>query len=175
MWSSKIAKFQKENKIKLDLKHELHLCFYIKHLLNDHYEFTTKNSHLTISDLNLEKDITQEIFYYWWSFQRFDELIKEEEKLYNDFNELKTKILSAIEKIKLPELKDKDDSETKKKKIDKINSSNEKINTLQNHLKTEVNTSNRNINNLRNFRSMYPSIDSLERFLTNIKIIVDNE
>ena len=175
MWSSKIEEFQKENKISLDLKHELHLCFYIKHLLNDHYEFTTKNKKMIISDLNLEADVSQDAFYYWWSFQRFDELTKEETKLYNEFNDLKKKILSAIEKIKLPELKDKDDSETKKKKIDKINSNNEKTIALQDHLKSEADTSNRKINNLRNFRSLYPSIDSLERFLKNIKIIIENE
>ena len=33
------------------------------------------------------------------------------------------------------------------------------------HIKSEADTSNLKINTLRNFRSMYPSIDSLERFL----------
>lgn len=69
-----------------------------------------------------------------------------------------------IEKIKLPELKDSDDESTKKKKIDKINSNNQKITKLQEHVKSEDDSSNHKINTLRNFRSMYPSIDSLERF-----------
>ena len=174
MWSKQIEEFQKENKISLDLKQELHLCFYVKQLLSDHYKFTIKDI-LIITDLNSEKEINHETFVYWWSFQRFDELIKEEQQLYNDFNDLKKKVLPAIEKIKIPELKDKDDSETKKKKINKINSNNEKINKLQNHLKSEADISNQKINNLRNFRSMYPSIDSLERFLKNIQVILMNE
>ena len=175
MWSTQIETFQKENKISLDLKLELHLCFYVKQLVSDHYKFTINEDILIITDLHSEKVINQETFFYWWSFQRFDELIKEEQQLYNDFNDLKKKVLPAIEKIKIPELKEKDDSETKKKKINKINSNNEKINKLQNHLKSEADISNQKINNLRNFRSMYPSIDSLERFLKSIKIIIENE
>lgn len=63
----------------------------------------------------------------------------------------------------------------KRKKIDKITSNNEKITKLQDHVKSEADNSNHKINTLRNFRSMYPSIDSLERFLKNIQIIVENE
>ena len=61
-----------------------------------------------------------------------------------------------------------------KKKIDKINSNNQKITKLQDHVKTEADSSNHKINTLRNFRSMYPNIDSLERFLKNVQIILEN-
>ena len=115
MWSDIIAKFQKENKKSIDLKQELHLCYYVMKLLSDHYKFTINNKKLIIRDLSSDKEISHTTFFYWWSFQRFDELIKEEEKIFNDFNEIKNKVLPAIEKIKLPELKDTDDQVQKKK------------------------------------------------------------
>ena len=175
MWSDIIAKFQKENKKSIDLKQELHLCYYVMKLLSDHYKFTINNKKLIIRDISSDKEISHTTFFYWWSFQRFDELIKEEEKIFNDFNEIKNKVLPAIEKIKLPELKDTDDQEQKNKKIDKITASNEKITKLQNHVKSEADISNQKINSLRSFRSMYPTIDSLERLLKNIRIIIENE
>jgi len=179
MWSDIIANFQKENKKSIDLKQELHLCYYVMKLLSDHYKFTIKdsdhNKKLVIHDLNSEKEISHTTFFYWWSFQRFDELIKEEEKIFNDFNDIKNKVLPAIEKIKLPELKDTDDQAQKNKKIDKITASNEKITKLQNHVKSEASISNHKINSLRSFRSMYPTIDSLERLLKNIIILLENE
>jgi|TARA_B110001454_G_scaffold208716_1_gene221502 hypothetical protein len=179
MWSDIIANFQKENKKSIDLKQELHLCYYVMKLLSDHYKFTIKdsdhNKKLVIHDLNSEKEISHTTFFYWWSFQRFDELIKEEEKIFNDFNDIKNKVLPALDKIKLPELKDTDDQVQKNKKIDKITASNEKITKLQNHVKSEASISNQKINSLRSFRSMYPTIDSLERLLKNIIILLENE
>ena len=63
---------------------------------------------------------------------------------------------------------------TKKKKIDKINSNNQKIKKLKDHVQSGADKSNQKINTLRNFRSIYPGIDSLERFLKNVQIIVEN-
>ena len=148
-------------------------------LLKEHYEFSIHLEphgceNLVIKDSKSDKEISMNSFFYWYSFTRFQELIKEEEKIFREFNELKDKILPVIEKIKLPELKDRDDEETKKKKIDKINSNNQKITKLQDHIKSEADNSNHKINNIRNFRSMYPNTDSLERFLKNIQIIVEN-
>jgi len=174
MWFSIISEFQKNNKIILDLKIELHLVFYVMNLLKEHYTFSIQNKNLIIKDIKSDKEIDKNSFFYWYSFTRFQELIKEEEKIFKEFNILKDKILPAIEKIKLPELKDSDNEETKKKKIDKINSNNQKITKLQDHVKTEADSSNHKINNLRSFRSMYPSIDSLDRFLNNVQIILEN-
>ena len=143
-------------------------------LLKEHYTFSIKYKNLVIKDKS-DKEIDKNSFFYWYSFTRFQELIKEEETIFKEFNILKDKILPAIEKIRLPELKDTDDEETKKKKVDKINSNNQKITKLQDHVKSEADSSNHKINTLRNFRSMYPSIDSLERFLMNIQIILENE
>ena len=175
MWHKIISEFQKENKITFDLKIELHLAYYVMNLLKEHYEFFIHDENLIIKDSKSDKEISKNTFFYWYSFTRFQELIKEEENIFREFNELKDKVLPVIEKIKLPELKDSDDESSKKKKIDKINSNNQKITKLQEHVKSEADSSNHKINNLRNFRSMYPNIDSLERFLKNIQIIVENE
>jgi seryl-tRNA synthetase len=143
-------------------------------LLKDKFNFSFKKDKLVIKDIKSDKEIDKNTFFYWYSFTRFNELVKEEEKIFTEFNELRNKVLPAIEKIKLPELKDNDDETTKKKKIDKINSNTEKITKLQDHVKSEADNSNYKINNLRSFRSMYPTIDSLERFLNNIQIIIEN-
>ena len=174
MWHKIISEFQKENKITFDLKIELHLAYYVMNLLKEHYEFFIHDENLIIKDSKSDKEISKNTFFYWYSFTRFQELIKEEENIFSEFNELKDKVLPVIEKIKLPELKDSDDESTKKKKIDKINSNNQKITKLQEHVKSEADSSNHKINNLRNFRSMYPNIDSLDRFLKNIQIILEN-
>ena len=174
MWHKIISEFQKENKITFDLKIELHLAYYVMNLLKEHYEFFIHDENLIIKDSKSDKEISKNTFFYWYSFTSFQELIKEEENIFREFNELKDKVLPAIEKIKLPELKDSDDESTKKKKIDKINSNNQKITKLQDHIKSEADNSNHKINTLRNFRSMYPSIDTLDRFLKNIQIILEN-
>lgn len=174
MWHKIISEFQKENKITFDLKIELHLAYYVMNLLKEHYEFFIHDENLIIKDSKSDKEISKNTFFYWYSFTRFQELIKEEENIFREFNELKDKVLPAIEKIKLPELKDSDDESSKKKKIDKINSNNQKITKLQDHIKSEADNSNHKINTLRNFRSMYPSIDTLDIFLKNIQIILEN-
>ena len=174
MWFKIISEFQKNNKTVLDLKVELHLAFYVMNLLKEHYTFSIQNDTLIIKDNKSKEEINKNTFFYWYSFTRFQELILEEEKIFREFNELREKILPAIETIKLPEIKDSDDESTKKKKVDKINTNNQKITKLQDHVKSEADSSNHKINTLRNFRSMYPSIDSLERFLKNIQIIVEN-
>ena len=173
MWYKIISEFQKSNETILDLKIELHLVFYVMNLLKTNYTFSIHDQKIIIKDKS-DKEVDKQTFFYWYSFTRFQELILEEESIFKEFNILKDKVLPAIEKIKIPELKDTDDDSTKKKKIDKITSNNEKITKLQDHVKSEADNSNHKINTLRNFRSMYPSIDSLERFLKNIQIIVEN-
>jgi hypothetical protein len=173
MWYKIISEFQKSNETTLDLKIELHLAFYVMNLLKTNYTFSIHDQKIIIKDKS-DKEVDKQTFFYWYSFTRFQELIMEEETIFKEFNILRDKVLPAIEKIKIPELKDTDDEQTKKKKIDKITSNNEKITKLQDHVKSEADNSNHKINTLRNFRSMYPSIDSLERFLKNIQIIMEN-
>ena len=92
MWSEIIYDFQKENKQFLDLKIDLHLSYYIYHLLTNHYKFSIKKDKLIIHDIKSDIDISYNNFFYWYSFTRFEELIKEEEKIFNEFNEIKNKI-----------------------------------------------------------------------------------
>ena len=44
---------------------------------------------------------------------------------------------------------------------------------LNMHIKDEADISNKNINSLKNFRSIYPTIKSLETFLNNVIIILN--
>ena len=180
MWSEIISKFQNENKFILDINNELHLSYYIRGLLSDNYIFfIDEGAHsrraLIIKDKKSDINIDKNKFIYWYMFTRFHELINEEENIIKDFNELKGKIIPVIDKLKIPELKDTDNEDNKKKKIDKMNINSEKITKLQEHLNSEAEKNNIKINNLRNFRNTYHSIDLLEKFLNNIQIILKNE
>ena len=175
MWYKIISEFQKNNETTLDLKIELHLAYYIYNLLKDHYIFSILNDNLIIKDIKTNIEIDKHKFFYWYNFTRFQDIIKEEEKIFNEFIQLKDKILPVINKIKIPELKDSDDEQTKKKKIDKMTINNEKITKLQDHIKSEADSSNHKINTLRNFRSIYLNLESLDILLKNIQIIVENE
>ena len=42
------------------------------------------------------------------------------------------------------------------------------------HMKEEADNSNQKINSLKNLRSIYPTIESLDNFLKNIKILIQN-
>ena len=174
MWIERIETFQKENKQILDIKHELHLAIYVKNLLNESIEFSLSEGSLLIKELEENKSLSFDEFYYWWNINRFDEVITEEEIIFNDFNELKDKILPAIEKIKQHEIKDDDTEEEKQKKEKKIVSNNEKVTKLQLHVKSEADKSNSQINILRQFRGMYANKDSLKRFTENIIVLLNN-
>lgn len=174
MWIERIESFQKDNKQMLDMKHELHLSVYVKGLLKESIEFYISESELFIKDLESNKALSFDEFYYWWNIDRFDEIISEEELIFNDFNELKDKVLPAIEKIKQPEIKEDDSEEEKEKKEKKITSNNEKITKLQMHVKSEADKSNAQINTLRQFRRIYPTKDSLNRFIENVSILLNH-
>lgn len=174
MWIERIESFQKDNKQMLDMKHELHLSIYVKGLLKESIEFSTSDSELVIKLLESNEILSFDEFYYWWNINRFDEIITEEELIFNDFNELKGKVLPAIEKIKQPEIKDDDSEEERTKKEKKITSNNEKITKLQMHVKSEADKSNAQINTLRQFRSIYPNKDSLKRFTENVTVLLNH-
>ena len=55
----------------------------------------------------------------------------------------------------------------------KIQEDKEKVMKLNIHIKDEADISNKNINSLKNFRSIYPTIKSLETFLNNVIIILN--
>jgi len=84
-------------------------------LLKTNYTFSIHDQKIIIKDKS-DKEVDKQTFFYWYSFTRFQELILEEESIFKEFNILRGKVLPAIEKIKIPELKDTDDESTKKKK-----------------------------------------------------------
>ena len=105
MWYKIISEFQKSNETILDLKIELHLVFYVMNLLKTNYTFSIHDQKMIIKDKS-DKEVDKQTFFYWYSFTRFQELIKEEESIFKEFNILRDKVLPAIEKIKIPELKE---------------------------------------------------------------------
>ena len=171
MWLEKLNNFQKENKIPLDLKFDLHLSIYIKELLKDNIEFQIENDSLKIQ-MN-QKEISKEQFFYWWQITKFNEIFNEEEIIFKKFNEKKEKVNAAVSKIKNPEINNSDSEKEITKKQNKIQENKEKVMKLDMHIKDEADISNKNINSLKNFRSIYPTIKSLETFLNNVIIILN--
>ena len=171
MWLEKLNNFQKENKIPLDLKFDLHLSIYIKELLKDNIEFQIENDSLKIQ-MN-QKEISKEQFFYWWQITKFNEIFNEEEIIFKKFNEKKEKVNAAVSKIKNPEINNSDSEKEITKKQNKIQENKEKVMKLDMHIKDEADISNKNINSLKNFRSIYPTIQSLETFLNNVIIILN--
>ena len=171
MWLERLLNFQKENEIPLDLKFDLHLSIYIKELLKDNIEFQIENDSLKIQ-MN-QKEISKEQFFYWWQITKFNEIFNEEEIIFKKFNEKKEKVNAAVSKIKNPEINNSDPEKEIIKKQNKIQENKEKVMKLNMHIKDEADISNKNINSLKNFRSIYPTIQSLETFLNNIIIILN--
>jgi len=178
MWIDRIDEFHANNKVVLDMNRELHLAIYVKEILKQRVEFSLSdgqlNINLNIKDTEENKSMSFDEFYYWWNIDRFDEVLSEEEVIFNDFNTLKSKVLPAIENIKQPEIKDSDSQEERKKKELKIQSNNEKALKLQEHVKSEADKSNSQINILRQFRGLYPTKESLKVFTENVIVLLNH-
>jgi hypothetical protein len=175
MWTESIIKFRENNKQRLDLKFELHHAIHVEQLLRELITFELDS--IETEDVIIKREgviLTKEQFFYWWQITRFDEIISEEEVIFKEFNELKEKLSLAINKVKNPTINANDSPKEKQKKETKITANNEKIQKLNNHLKESADSSNVNINALKGFRAAYPSINSIEAFLVNIKIILMN-
>ena len=179
MWIDRIDDFHANNKVTLDMNRELHLAIYVKEILKQKIIFTLSdgnlNIKLNIKDTEGNKSMSFDEFYYWWNIDRFDEVLSEEEVIFNDFNELKSKVLPAIENIKQPEIKESDSQEERKKKELKIQSNNEKALKLQGHVKSEADKSNSQINILRQFRGLYPTKESLKLFTENVIVLLKHD
>ena len=76
MWLQVIDEFRKNNKQILDLKFELHLAIYVQAILNDNISFHLNNDDIQIK--KKEDNINLNQFYYWWSIERFNEILSEE-------------------------------------------------------------------------------------------------
>lgn len=156
-WEKTIKDFNKSNDRILNFNNELHIVFYVKNILKNHYNFTYEKT-IKIHDIKNDESISKDKFFYWWCFQRYDEIIKEEEIIFNKFNNLKNKIDSMIQKLN-----------------ENINEDNKiKINALNEKLKLEADKSNYSINMLKSFRNMYLTKDSIDKFFSRLKIILEN-
>ena len=176
MWLESIIDVRENNKMRFDLKLELHLAIYIQTLLKDYITFELDDSD-TSQEIIIKKEgevINTEQLFYWWQIIRFEEILDEEKTIFNEFNELKTKLTSVIKKVKNPTINDKDTPEETVKKNTKIEANNAKIQKLNNHLKESAESSNININSLKFFRTTYTNFKSIEGFLNNIRIILMN-
>ena len=173
MWLDRIEIFQKENKQTLDIKFELHLAIYVKEVIKDVVIFSLKDEPIVITID--KKEYSFDEFFYWWQIDRFDEIISEEEIIFNEFNELKKKIISGIQKVKQPESKETETEKEKLKCREKVKKNNEKIQKLKDHIKSEAELSNHKINTLKSFRSMYPTCESLRHFIDHNQILIRNK
>ena len=181
MWHEILQDFKKNNKLFLDFKFDLHVTIYIISFLIDTIKFTiTKNKTkecltITYYDEEKQKKLSNDMFFYWWQIDRHDELLSEEEIIFNEFNDLKNKIMKAQEKIKNPEINEDDSEEEKQTKQQQIDENNQTSQKLNIHLKKEADKSNEQINELRRFRTLYTTTESLDKLLKNIMIILKNK
>jgi len=161
-WVKIINDFSQSNERILNFNNELHLVFYVKNLLKDHYNFTCDKG-IKIYDIKNNKKITKDKFFYWWCFQRHEELLKEEETIFNNFNLLKNKINETMNKLSKIINEESNDDQNKVK-----------MNTLSKKLKIEAEKSNILINQLKSFRNIYLTKDSMDIFLSCLKILLEN-
>ena len=105
MWIDRIDDFHENNSTTLDTNRELHLSIYVKELLKQKVEFSLSEGKLLIKDTEGNKLMSFDDFYYWWNIDRFDEVLSEEEVIFNDFNKLKSKVLSQLRILNNQKLK----------------------------------------------------------------------
>lgn len=184
MWSDILIHFRENNKQRLNFNIELHLVYYVYNILKPVIEFKMSRPaseriliHLLTNDKNKSsndknKSFSNEEFFYWWQFDRYNEILKEEELIINEFNELKMKITNAQNNLKHMKILDSDSKEeSNKKKIinEKYISKSQK---LQDHLRTESEKYKCRLHLLNQFMMIYPTIKSLHIFLKSLKIIL---
>ena len=186
MWSDILIHFRENNKQRLNFNIELHLVYYVYNILKSVIEFKIiKNKdkeriisiHLLTNDKNKSsndknKSLTNEKFFYWWQFDRYNEILKEEELIINQFNNLKMEITNTQNNLKHMEILDSDSEEkSNEKKI-----INEKYilesKKLQDYLRTESEKYKCRLHLLKQFMMIYPTIESLHIFLKSLKIIL---
>ena len=181
MWIENLLEFRKKNKQHLNFKIELHLAIYIIEILKDRVEFkltkmkTKEVLSIHLYDEDKRRQLTEETFMYWWGVERYDEIVSEEELIVSEFDELKNKVMMTEKKTKFPQILDSDSEDERDKKKKQINDNKEKIKKLKDHLKKESDKSNMQLSLLNQFRMMYPTNESIKKFLESVKIIMVNQ
>lgn len=149
----------------LDLKFELHNAIYLIETLSDIYEFSIKEDTLCI--MKDKKEITEEQFLFWWQITRYSEILEEERKLINSFEEVKKKMAKLQKNI--PKIDDDDDEKDKDKKLKKIEDTNIKLSKLATWLNKEGPILKKNLQILSNYRNIYTSEETIKGILKWIK------
>ena len=149
----------------LDLKIELHNAIYLIESLSDIYEFSVKEESIVIKkDKN---EITEDEFLFWWQVTRYSELLEEERKLINTFEEVKKKMVKLQKSI--PKVDDEDSEKEKDKKQKKIEDINTKLSKLATWLNKEGPILKQNLQILSNYRGIYTSEKSISEILKWVK------
>lgn len=151
----------------LDLKFELHNAIYLIETLNGVYDFSIKDESIVIKRVSDDKskggEITTDGFLFWWQVTRYGEIIEEERKLINSFEEVKKKMAKLQKSIPVPENEDNEkEKEKKQKKIEDINI---KLSKLASWLNKEGPVLKNNLQILSNYRSIYNSEESINEIL----------
>ena len=149
----------------LDLKFELHNAIYLIETLNDIYEFSINDDELCIKR---DKEISSEgQFLFWWQITRYGEILEEERKLINSYEEVKKKMLKLQKS--LPKIDEDDTDKEKEKKQKKIEDTNVKLSKLATWLNKEGPILKQNLQMLSNYRNIYTSEESIKEILKWIK------
>lgn len=169
MWLEKLKSLSEkgfEGPLKyLDLKIELHNAIYLIESLSDIYEFSVKEESIVIKkDKN---EITKDEFLFWWQVTRYSELLEEERKLINSFEEVKKKMVKLQKSI--PKVDDEDSAKEKDKKQKKIEDINTKLSKLATWLNKEGPILKQNLQLLSNYRGIYTSEKSISEILKWVK------
>ena len=155
----------------LDLKFELHNAVYLIETLNNIYEFSLNDEELCIKK---DKEIvSDEQFLFWWQVTRYSEILEEERKLINSYEEVKKKMVKLQKG--LPKIDEDDNEKEKDKKQKKYEDINVKLSKLATWLNKEGPILKQNLHILSNYRSIYTSEESIKEILKWIKFYLIHE
>lgn len=149
----------------LDLKYELHNAIYLIETLCPIYEFSINDDELYIKK---EKEvISDDQFLFWWQITRYGEILEEERKLINSYEEVKKKMLKLQKS--LPKIEEDDTERESDKKQKKMEDINVKLSKLATWLNKEGPILKQNLQMLSNYRNIYTSEESIKEILKWIK------
>jgi hypothetical protein len=175
MWLEKLSELSDgglKGPIKyLDLKFELHNAIYLIETLDSIYEFSINNDELCIK--RGKEVVSDEQFLFWWQITRYGEILEEERKLINSYEEVKKKMLKLQKS--LPKIEEDDTEKEAEKKQKKIEDINVKLSKLATWLNKEGPILKQNLQMLSNYRNIYTSEESIKEILKWIKFYLRNK
>ena len=163
MWLKKIQKiFENEKYSYLDNRNDLHFAIFITELFKNKINFKIKDKKLIIQ--KDDKEIPEDLFFYWLQIIFYKEIQEEEIKLIQSFEKIKM----TIQKLKDSFPINNEEEETEKQ----IFEINVKINKLTNHLKKEEPKLKENIRLLTGIRNSFYTRENFNKLLNSILLIL---